>query len=57
MALPGETRVLKVGSSYQLKYHPAPPVAGALGEIGLSGRASRKAVSLETKEIPLEMVL
>ncbi len=42
LALPGETRVLQVflfqpGSLINL---PPPPVTGALGAIGLSGRAS-----------------
>jgi len=42
LALPGETRVLQVLSPppVSLNIHN-PPVTGALGVIGLSGRASR----------------
>ena len=40
LVLLGETRVLGEGIAHQLKYQTAPPVSGALGVIGVSGRAS-----------------
>jgi hypothetical protein len=41
LALPGETRVLSLTRVVQLKYQQAPPVSGAPGVIGLSGRTSQ----------------
>jgi hypothetical protein len=43
LALPGETRVLSLTRGVQLKCHQAPPVTGALGVIGFSGRVSKGA--------------
>ncbi len=43
LALPGETRVLAVWAANQLNYSQlSPPVTGALGVIGLSGRVSHR---------------
>jgi hypothetical protein len=42
-ALPGETRVLRIGSlRLDLNINHTPPVTGALGVIGLSGRACKR---------------
>ena len=41
LALPGESRVLSLTRGVQLEYYQAPPVSGALGVIGFSGRASK----------------
>jgi len=42
-ALLGETRVLENGGGLQLNYSSSsPPVAGALGVIGLSGRTRQE---------------